>query len=58
MAEQRGLYREGRMGYYYIMHPTSSTTWRRSGRGRLTVEFIWNPLKEPADGKEIASRAG
>ncbi len=36
--------------YYYIMHPTSSNYMAGvKVVDDLTVEFIWNPLKEPAD---------
>lgn len=36
--------------YYYIMHPTSSNYMAAvKVVDDLTVEFIWNPLKEPAD---------
>lgn len=36
--------------YYYIMHPTSSNYMAAvKVVDDKTVEFIWNPLKEPAD---------
>ena len=36
--------------YYYIMHPTSSNYMAAvKVVDNKTVEFVWNPLKEPAD---------
>lgn len=36
--------------YYYILHPTSSNYMAAvKAVGDKTVEFVWNPIKEPAD---------